>query len=458
MSCQPHLHGRSAAVVTLIVGSVLGPSCRYREPVWVAERSEELFGRSRVGDADQRLAPPRSDAHPLDLAGYLRAAFLDNAGLRAAYHRWRAAVHGAAGAGWWPEPSLTYAGFVEELQTRTGPQRHRLGLTQPLAWPARLSAEEDVARMRAEAAWWEVIGRRLAIEREVRRTYFEYAFLRRQVELDEENLELLRGLLDVVRRRIQAGAPQADLLRLEVEIGQLEDHLAGLRELRPVHSAALAAAINRDGGAVLPWPMLEVPEVVAVEFEPRRRALLAHNPTLHALRSRVRAAEHGVDVASYHGWPGVSVGVDWMETGAALLPNTPDSGNDPWALRVQMSLPVWRGRYAAARAEAQSNLEAATSSLIERRNTFDGELAMAVYALNDAARQVALYRDQLLPRARQTLSVTQSAYVGGQTSFLEVMDSQRTVLAFEQSYWRACADYEIGRADLDALCGGSSDE
>jgi len=35
-----------------------------------------------------------------------------------------------------------------------------------------------------------------------------------------------------------------------------------------------------------------------------------------------------------------------------------------------------------------------------------------------------------------------------------VIDAERTLLAFQKSYWRAVSDYEQSLADIVAICGG----
>ncbi|MGA1525172.1 MAG: TolC family protein, partial [Planctomycetota bacterium] len=69
------------------------------------------------------------------------------------------------------------------------------------------------------------------------------------------------------------------------------------------------------------------------------------------------------------------------------------------------------------------------------------------------ARQIVLYRETLLPRARQALTLTQSAYAQGGAALLDVIDRQRALLAFEQAYWRASAELGRARARIEALLG-----
>ena len=76
------------------------------------------------------------------------------AGLRAAFHRWRAAVEKVPQATELPDPVFTYAHYVEDIETRTGPQRQRFSLQQTLPWFGTLSTRGEVAAKQAETLWW----------------------------------------------------------------------------------------------------------------------------------------------------------------------------------------------------------------------------------------------------------------------------------------------------------------
>ena len=47
-------------------------------------------------------------------------------------------------------------------------------------------------------------------------------------------------------------------------------------------------------------------------------------------------------------------------------------------------------------------------------------------------RQLALFEQTVLPRARQIVTVARSAYEAGPSSLLDVLEAQRSLLAIEQ--------------------------
>ncbi|MCK5944192.1 MAG: TolC family protein, partial [Planctomycetes bacterium] len=315
-------------------------------------------GGSATGDASSTEPPVARDVQgAADLDLYVRYALHHNAGLRAAYERFLAGVERVAQAGSLPDPQFTFAQFVEELQTRTGPQQRRYALTQAFPWFGELDLRSDVARGQAEELWQMVVQHRLEVERDVAVHFAEYAYLSRAIRITGDVLELLRQLEAVLQERVVAGrATQADLLRLQVEIGRVENDLESRRRVRPSLSARLAASMNWRGGS-LPLPELAEPRLAASDTEAAIQRAFEQSPRLRLLAERARTFSDRRRLAELDAWPDFQIGVDYLETGDALM-STPGSGDDPWAVRIGFTLPIWRGRYAAARREAERGLRA----------------------------------------------------------------------------------------------------
>ena len=68
------------------------------------------------------------------LEDYLAFAALNNPGLEAAFNRWKAGLERITQVGTLPDPRFNYSYFIREVETRVGPQRHRVGLMQMFPW------------------------------------------------------------------------------------------------------------------------------------------------------------------------------------------------------------------------------------------------------------------------------------------------------------------------------------
>ncbi|MHC4153562.1 MAG: TolC family protein, partial [Planctomycetota bacterium] len=71
---------------------------------------------------------------PVTLQDYLRLAALNNAGLKAAFEEWKAALEQVPQARSLPDPRFTYGYYIREVETRVGPQQNRLGIMQVFPW------------------------------------------------------------------------------------------------------------------------------------------------------------------------------------------------------------------------------------------------------------------------------------------------------------------------------------
>ncbi|MEM7244187.1 MAG: TolC family protein [Acidobacteriota bacterium] len=399
-----------------------------------------------------QVLPDGLDASSLD--ELIDFGLTHDAGLRAAFERWRAAEERVPQARALPDPTLTFVQFLEEIQTRTGPQRRQLGVSQLIPGPGKRRLREEVARHEAERRRWELEARRLSLVHDITNAHLDYAYLARELRITQDNLELLKRLEPIVQRRVQAGDGQAGLLRMLVEIGKLENEVISLRDRRPVLSARLDALLNREPLVLLPWPVLAEPSGAVLDAERLGERLTAANPGLQALRVQVEADDAGGELARTTGRPDTTVGLTWFDTSDAPEPRPRGSGDDPLAVTVSVSLPVWRQRVRAASAEAEHERRASRAELRRLEALLAAELQEATFRHEDAARQLRLHRDSLMPRARQALVVTEAAYRTGSAEVLELIESQRVLLDFERAYWRACRDQAQQRARLVALVGG----
>jgi len=389
------------------------------------------------------------------LSDYLAYAALNNPGLEAAFNRWKAALEKVPQARSLPDPRFNYAYFIQEVETRVGPQEHKVGLAQMFPWFGKLELQGDAALEAANAERQRYEAAKLRLFYHVKRAYYECYYLGRAIAVTEENVKLLTYLEAVARTKYKAGAPTyAAVVKAQVELGNLEDRLRTLRDFAagPV-IAELNAALNRPSDAPVPLPASILDEEVVLSDEQLVSRLKERNPELKAIDSMAAKEKAAVDLARKGYFPDITVGLDYIETDDALLAGTRDSGKDPVVGMISVNLPIWRDKYRAAEREAIARHEASLKERTNRENSLVADLEMALYGFRDAERKIDLYRDTLIPKAKQSLKVTQQAYEAGATDFLDLIDSQRALLEFELSYERALANRAQKLAEIEMLVG-----
>ena len=402
----------------------------------VSQRTRELYTAPHP-TADSRGRAPDAELDETvldggDVASFVAYGLASSAELRAAFERWSAATERVEIVSTLPDPQLSYTEFLEEVQTRTGPQERRLGISQAFPWPGELDARARVARHEAEAAWQRVMAERLRVTAEIEVVFHEYAFLGREKRITEELLALLRGLEPIVQSRVRAGGGQQDLLRLQVEIGRLEDDFASIERRRPAVSARLADAIHLRGErSVLPLPDLRVPELERVDVPLTIRAALESNPELRALAHELDAKREAEDLVAFRRKPRFRLGVDYFQTGDAVDETVSGSGDDPLAVGLTISLPIRGSSYSAAEREARHTMRAQNERIDAALSRLRADVEELAYRVDDAARRIELYGDSLIPRASEALELTSAAYRTGNTTVLDLIDSERALLEFQ---------------------------
>ena len=405
---------------------------------------------SRVG------LPELGDGSTLD--DYLLYAVMNNPGLEAAFNRWRASLQQIPQAGALADPNLQFTQFIQPIETRQGPMERRFALSQKFPWPGKLKLQAGMAADAANAARQRYEAERLALFRAVTDAFSEYYYLGRAITVVEDNRKLVAYLEGVARANLTAGrGTNADLVRAQVELGQLEDRVATLRDLRTPLAARLNAALNRPTQAPLPFPRT-LPAVEADLSEADLfDALRQKNPDLAAADFEIERQRKAIDRAKKDFYPDISVGLDYTQIGSASMP-VDGSGEDALGVMLSLNLPIRRSKYNAGVKEALARQIAAARDRLNSENELTAALQLALYNYRDAARKVNLYRDTLVPKARQNLGVNQQAYTAGKAGFIDLIDAERSLLEFQLAAERAAADRVSHMAEIRKLTGGAMND
>jgi outer membrane protein TolC len=391
---------------------------------------------------------------PVELEDYLTFAALNNAGLQVAFEQWKISVEQVPQAKSLPDPKFTYGYFIEEVETRVGPQRNKLEIMQTFPWFGEIEARTDAAAAAAKAARKRYEAAKLQLFSEVKDAFYEYTYLARAIEIAKENLELIQHFEEVARTKYMAASTgHPDVIRAQIELARLEDRLKTLEELRKPIVARLNAVLNRQSLEMLPWPDKSEFRAAKVSREKMIELLRQKNPELEALDFELQAAKNKVELAKKNFWPDVGVGVGWTDTGSALNSSTRDSSKDPIILMFTMNLPIWREGYKAAELQAKANVLKVSHQKKDAENTTIARAERALYDFEDSDRKRKLYEDVLIPKAEELLGASETAYKAGTIDFLSLVNAQQKLLEFQLHYERATTNNQQELARLEMLVG-----
>ena len=410
--------------------------------------------RFREGTDAQPDTPASITDSPSTPDEFVRLALYRSPELERAYQQWVAMDERVTQAGVLPDPRLSVGFFANEVETRVGAQQARIGLTQQLPWSGKRRASRDAASAEARAAWVRYTAIERSITRRVISTLYTLHELDGTIDITRESLSLLASFEDSIRARYRVGTgSHPDLVRVQVELGMLDDQLVSLESSRAPLVAQLNALLDRPHDTpVAPIAELQIPAPDATLDELIARAGNT-NPSLIALSESILAAQSRTEVARYASKPEFGIGVETILTNDAINSSSPESGDDPLILSFNLNLPIWRDKYEAQVRESIANRLALAHEHDALRNNLSARMAHAHFNYTDAHRRTRLYEYTLIPKATESIQSTLASFRTGSGGLTDLLDAQRTLLEFERSALRAQSAQGISLAQIHELIG-----
>jgi outer membrane protein TolC len=405
--------------------------------------------------AEARIEVASSTEEPVHRLSELVAyALKNNPRIAAAVAQYEAAINQVPQVTALPDPKLSYRYFLEEVQTRVGPQQYAFGISQPLPWLGKLRLQGEIASQQANAAAARVSTIQNEVIANVASAWYELYYFERALEIMQGNRDLVLNLERIARTRYGTGATgHADVIRAQVELGKIENELASLSDREAPLLARLNASLNRPGDTAVEIPAHAPIERITLKDPEIITRVINNNPELQALAFDIAGATAARERANKDFLPDFSVGIDYIATDNSRTPNVAGSGDDAVSAAFTMTLPIRRTSYRAGVRAAEARITGEHARRDQYVNSLEAETIDALFRLRDAERQIDLYRTTLLPKANESLMVTQRAYSAGSATFSDLIDAQRALLVFELAEVRATTDHNLARITLEELMG-----
>lgn len=448
---------------------------RYRDRV---SADAAAFGRADWKHATDgpttRPATPTTEESerpplPSSLREYIILALRENPDIRSAEELARSKAARVPQATALPDPMLATKTLPEPVRTAEGDNPFILGVQQKLLVPGKLEHAGRVALQEMRMALQEVQVTRLRVIGDVKRAYFRLYVIDQTIDVDRTNQDLMRGLIDVARSQTAVGQRgQEDVLRAQVELSNLESGIIELVQERQT----VVARLNRllDRGPATPVPTVNPFDLRRVDVTVDHLLALAEdaNPDLHRFREQIARDREAVKLAALGWWPDFTLGAEWiyMEGREAFHPppnpqtgmpapvnRMSESGSDNWAITFGFNVPIWAERIQGGIEEARRRVLASQHQYVAERNRVFFEIEDALARVRAQKELAVLFRDTIIPQARQAYEVSRAAYTAGTSDFLFVIDNWQKWLTFTIQYHRALGELERSIADLEQAVG-----
>lgn len=311
----------------------------------------------------------------------------------------------------------------------------------------------DLARSRAQtsAAEAALIEQRYAVTRNAKAGYYDVLRATDVIRSADARLARAEQVLEAAERRSQVGSgTRSDMLRAQLEVNNARQAQLQAQNQKRNAMFNLGRLVGVDGPVDAAEEQVIEPTALTMTREELLELVMAASPAVITAQANETAATASVRAARSQYLPNLS------SSGSYNWANDEPSFNDvrgSWSMRLSMSFPVFN-RFQREETIERSQVQASLAriQLDDTRRLARVNLERVLGALETAAQQITLAQ-QALEVAVEDSRVQEERYRLGVSTILEQVTSQENIVAAEAALIAARYDYQLARAELEALIG-----
>jgi outer membrane protein TolC len=433
----------------LLIGAALSLAIAFRP--CGAQTKQDLTTLNNLGVLLGSANADNATGTALTLDEIERIALAENPEIHVAARKVAAAEAHVPLAGALDDPQAMYRGWQVPL---TKPWDYNAAqnmfmLGQSFPGRGKRDLRTNIAESDVELAKDQLEATRLRLRVQVRKAFFDMLHAQDEIRIHDQHVGIAQQAIEAARIKYSVGKiPQVEVLKAQVALTRLAEHMIRFDRDAEVARAHLDTLMGRrpespiqvrgEYAVTTPLPSLETLITTAMK----------ERPDLIEAAADVDKSRKAQDLAKKTMVPDFNVAAGYM-----LMPSGQDPRNN-YMVEGSMSLP-WlnRRKHDAEVNDAAVAVSEKSAEVMAMKTAAIGQIQESLAEARAAQRLARVYEDSLKPQAEQTLHAAIVAYENDQTSFLDLLDSQMTVIDVDLAAVDALADFNTKMADLEMAIG-----
>jgi outer membrane protein TolC len=453
-----------------------------------------------------------SQQQPDSLMQYLEIAAKNNPVVMQRITEYKAALQKVPQVGSFPDPELNVGVFLSPMELVAGSQVADIRLMQMFPWFGVLKNARDEMSLMAKAKYELFRDAKLQLFYDVERTWYEMNKIEQDIQITEKNIEILRTLERLALVKFKAapvsgnntsssggsnsnntvqnissgtsgmqkmgsnsgpntntsssqttssmqnnamgsatgGTGLADLYRIQIDIAELENNIASLKNKKNTVAARFNSYLNRPVRTPITIPETMKSDSLAISLTAISDSMLTNNPMLGMLQFEQQSLEARKRMVTGMGYPMVGLGVNYSLNKKSEMSTSPMNGKDMIMPMVTVTLPIYRNKYTAMQNEAGLLKTANEQDYKATANSLQTEYYEALQLYQDAQRRVKLYEKQNL-LIQKTLEITIKSFSASGSGLTDVLRIRQQLLDYQFKQVDALTDNNTAIAWLKRL-------
>jgi cobalt-zinc-cadmium efflux system outer membrane protein len=394
----------------------------------------------------------------LQLQDLVKEAMENNPQLRAARSQVEAGWKKVDQATAWEAPQIGIEFFQTPTKSFPNPVKDGMEtdyfIQQMFPFPGKLSAAGNSAENNAMMLEQGYKALERKVISEVKSAYYDLYLVQRKIRINTDNQELMRQFQKIALKHYEVGTGEHhEALRAQVELSTLINEGIILQKEKRAAEAMLNTLLSRPTDS--PLGFVPDPDLSAAQltFDQLKPIALESRPEVRAMHYAIDMSQSEVQLSKREYFPDLMLRFAYKD-----MAGTP---NNFWSAVAGVSIPLafWsRGKYSSKVEENELNARKAEEEFNSMKNTTLFEVQDALLKVQTNQNLVQLYKNTVIPQARQTLETTIIAYQTGRSMFLWLIDIYRTLLNAQLSYHQSVMDFMKSQVELERAVGLSMEE
>lgn len=318
-------------------------------------------------------------------------------------------------------------------------------ISQPLELNGTRKVREDIAALQATAAAFDAESIKQALTMQVKQTYWDIVKAQELVQLNQANLTYLETLRAAVQKQYDVGTvPGSQLIKTEVEHAKAIQELSQAQLALTQAKTSLNSLMNRSMDQDLTAKDRLTFSTTIIDREQLRNLAQTQRPEIASAQAQTNAASHETRAIQVKNSPDIAV--------QARTETFDSNTNSGIAVVVTLPLFDW-GSVKADKKRAEITTQSHKKHLESVKNQISLDVEQAILEVETSSQIVREYQRGILDKSDELAQMAQTGYEKGATSYLEVLEAQRTLRNIKTEYYTALADHAKSIAQLEWATG-----
>ncbi|MCP4726879.1 MAG: TolC family protein [bacterium] len=303
-----------------------------------------------------------------------------------------------------------------------------------------------------EKAETELEFEKLTIAAEVKDAYYDALLTAEQLILSKQNLELFEDIMEKAGIRKELGESSGiDLMRARLQKERAEIAVQSAEiECKKATEKLLLLLTGREKISVLKIENTVLTD--SLYYRSVNSSLLTFTDNTLQEHLRIRMAMHEQNAAGH--FLSLAKSIYLPDIDFTYFRERIDGQSGFWGVELGVSIPLWflwqeKGKIQEARAVRNT----AEWNLIHEQNHLRSEYRTALFSLQEIETQVTRFRTGILNEARQIYELASVSYREGETSYIDLLLAQQTMIETRGEYLNLIAEYNKAIVKLELARG-----